>query len=245
MLADPTASLAQGPGHRWLWAAVIAAAVTGVLAAGLLTAIVKRLDRLQYVDSATVAGPVSGNTSASRTTRDRAVVSQIERSASFLVIPALNVDAPLVPTGAVGAPGTASLTIPADVNTVGWWNGTTRDGDRIIRQDAPAPGEPGVAVIAGHVDSASAGPGALHGLATLRVGDAIEITDSNRERSSWIVDAEPETAPKTGLPARLWVTTGRPRLALVTCGGRFDTSTDHYLDNVIVWASAAPTPFPA
>jgi hypothetical protein len=35
------------------------------------------------------------------------------------------------------------------------------------------------------------------------------------------------------------VTTGPPKLALVTCGGPFVSATGHYLDNVIVWATPA------
>jgi len=41
------------------------------------------------------------------------------------------------------------------------------------------------------------------------------------------------------LPASLWVTTGQPKLALVTCGGPFDATTGHYSDNLIVWATEA------
>ena len=62
-----------------------------------------------------------------------------------------------MPTGAVGAPETASLTIPTDIDIVGWWDGDVQDRDQTVREDAPAPGQPGVAVIAGHVDSAAAG----------------------------------------------------------------------------------------
>jgi hypothetical protein len=41
---------------------------------------------------------------------------------------------------------------------------------------------------------------------------------------------------KTRLPPSLFDTAGPPRLALVTCGGPFDSATGHYLDNIIVWA---------
>jgi hypothetical protein len=136
----------------------------------------------------------------------------------------------------VGAPETASLTIPADIHSVGWWDGTVRDGNRIVHENAPAPGQPGVALIAGHVDSAAAGPGALHNLARLKRGDTVEITDSVGHTTTWTVNAPPQTDLKSALPASLWVTTGAPRLALVTCGGPFDAATGHYQDNVIVWA---------
>jgi hypothetical protein len=56
------------------------------------------------------------------------------------------------------------------------------------------------------------------------------------------VTSLPQTTLKTQLPPSLWVSTGTPKLALVTCGGPFDSATGHYLDNVIVWAAPAPGP---
>ena len=176
--------------------------------------------------------PTFAHTSAAPQASD---VSQIAASGSFLVIPALGVRAPLIPTGAVGAPETASLTIPADIHTVGWWDGTVSDGNRIVQENAPAPGQPGVAVIAGHIDSESA-PGALFDLGALKVGATIEVSDSTGHLSTWTVEAPPQTVRKSKLPAQLWATTGPPQLAIVTCGGPFDTATGHYADNVIVWA---------
>jgi hypothetical protein len=147
------------------------------------------------------------------------------------------VHAPLVPTGAKGAPGTASLIIPDNIRTVAWWDGRVLDGDRVLHEHAPSPGQPGVAVIAGHIDSALAGPGALYNLKDLDIGDTIKIVDSLGRISTWTVSAAPQTALKTSLPPALWVSNGPPKLAIVTCGGPFDTAPGHYLDNVIVWAT--------
>jgi hypothetical protein len=167
----------------------------------------------------------------------RPLVAEIESSRALLEIPAIGVRAPLVPTGAKGAPGTASLTIPDNIHTVSWWDGTVLDGDRVVHENAPSPGQPGVAVIAGHIDSAQDGAGALYDLKDLDKGDTIKIVDSLGRISTWTVSAAPETALKTNLPPALWVSTGPPKLAIVTCGGPFDAATGHYLDNVIVWAT--------
>ena len=165
------------------------------------------------------------------------LVAEIESSRALLEIPAIGVRAPLVPTGAKGAPGAASLTIPDNIHTVAWWDGTVVDGDRVVHENAPSPGQPGVAVIAGHIDSALDGPGALYDLKDLDKGDTIKIVDSLGRVSTWTVSAAPETALKANLPPALWVSTGPPKLAIVTCGGPFDAATGHYLDNVIVWAT--------
>jgi hypothetical protein len=211
---------------------------TGFLVLGAVTALSIHSARLPSttVPPPSVPGgagrPAAAHTSAAPKPGD---VSQIAGSGSFLVIPSLGVRAPLIPTGAIGAPETASLTIPANIQTVGWWDGAVSDGNRIVQENAPAPGQPGVAVIAGHIDSESA-PGALFNLGALKVGAIIEVSDSTGHQSTWTAEAPPQTVLKTQLPARLWATTGPPQLAVVTCGGPFDTATGHYADNVIVWA---------
>jgi hypothetical protein len=94
-----------------------------------------------------------------------------------------------------------------------------------------------VALLASHVDWAGEGPGALYYLNQLKVGDPIEVQGANSQVSDWRVSQPPVTLSKAALPASLFVNTGPPKLALVTCGGPFDAATGHYLDNVIVWAS--------
>jgi hypothetical protein len=113
-----------------------------------------------------------------------------------------------------------------------------------VRETAPAPGQSGVALIAGHIDSAAAGPGALYDLKDVRPGAAVEVIGVNGHVTSWVVTGAPETVGKDELPPALWVTTGSPKLALVTCGGPFDPASGHYLDNVIVWAVPAGTSGP-
>jgi Sortase domain len=252
------------PARRRVRNAVLAILIAGVLAAAGIAAAIATRSNHPAGFSPAAQGAVAAAASGSSTTGPvatsvpaRAIspggtsragpgttittsgpgVSKIRGSGSLLIIPALGVRAPLIPTGAVGAPDTAALTIPSDIHTVGWWDGTVHDGDRTVQEDAPAPGQPGVALIAGHVDSAAAGPGALHDLGTLQIGDQIQVVDSTGHESAWTVDAPPQANLKTQLPPALWVTTGAPRLALVTCGGPFDPATGHYLDNVIVWAS--------
>jgi Sortase domain len=235
---------------RWGRRAGLATLTAVVLSTGLAFGLVAGLNSPHRTRAALASdgARVSGSSANAEAPRSAALfgfaatsgspgVSQIQASGALLIIPDLGIRAPLVPTGAVGAPETAALTIPADIHTVGWWDGTVQDGNRIIQEDAPAPGQPGVALIAGHVDSAAAGPGALHDLGTLQVGDLIQIKDSTGRISAWTVDAAPQTNLKTQLPPALWRSTGAPTLALVTCGGPFDSVTGHYLDNVIVWAS--------
>jgi sortase family protein len=220
--------------HRTKAAALIlgaAAAIAAVVAADLLAG--PRIPQRPQVVASSPAAPVPARLAAGPA---GPAVSDIGASGARLIIPALGVNAAITPAGAIGAPGNAALAIPSDVATVGWWDGIFRAGAHTVQEKAPAPGQPGVALIAGHVDSAAVGPGALYKLGNLVPGDAITIIGSGGRSTRWTVSAMPDTALKTELPPALWVTTGPPELALVTCGGPFDTTTGHYLDNVIVWA---------
>jgi hypothetical protein len=162
-------------------------------------------------------------------------VSEIQGTGATLVIPALQVHAPVVATGAVDG----FMTIPANVHVVGWYDGTDITGARTISAPTPWPGKPGVSLLAGHIDWVGQGPGALYYIGQLVVGDPVEVIGSNGVATYWRVSQPPITTPKADLPANLFVNTGPPKLALVTCGGPFDSATRHYLDNVVVWATLA------
>ena len=160
-------------------------------------------------------------------------VSEVSGKGATLVIPALRVRAPVVATGAVDG----LMTIPADIHTVAWFDGTDVSDGIATSDHAPWPGQPGVSLLAGHVDWMGEGPGALYYVGQLVAGDPIEVVGSNRETTYWRVSRPPITIAKADLPQTLFDNTGPPKLALVTCGGPFDAATGHYLDNVIVWAT--------
>ncbi|MER6760120.1 MULTISPECIES: class F sortase [Amycolatopsis] len=177
--------------------------------------------------------PSTGTAAAPETVSRSGRYSSITGAASArLTIRALDVDAPLVPVAATGN----SLDIPRDVHTVGWYIGTTRASDH---PTAPAPGQPGVAVLAGHVNWAGQGPGAFHDLRALRPGDVIDIRGANKTTTHWTVSEAPLDLRKNQLPSNLFSNVGPPRIALVTCGGPYDSRTGNYRDNVIVWGQLA------
>lgn len=160
-------------------------------------------------------------------------VSEVRGAGALLVIPALKVRAPVVATGAVNG----FMTIPADIHTVGWFDGTDVSGGATSSAHMPWPGQPGVSLLAGHVDWAGEGPGALYYIGQLVPGDPIEVIGSNQKTTYWRVSQAPIVVSKADLPSNLFNESGPPKLALVTCGGPFDAATAHYLDNVIVWAT--------
>jgi sortase family protein len=137
-----------------------------------------------------------------------------------LAIGALDLKAPVDP---VGVTGDGALDVPDDPDRLGWWIGSALPGDRT-----------GTVLIAGHVDTARDGPGALYRLESLRIGSRIDVRAGDRT-VAYRVTARRSYA-KTRLPQSLFRRDATAQLALVTCGGAFrDGTYDH---NVVVYAAA-------
>ncbi|MEV0716907.1 class F sortase [Asanoa sp. NPDC050611] len=140
-----------------------------------------------------------------------------------LRIPDIGVDTPLTPLGR-NADGTVA--VPVDPDVAGWY----REGAR--------PGQPGPAVILGHVDS-RVGPAVFYDLHALRAGTQVSVERSDGSRVAFRVTGQVRVA-KSRFPTDLvYAPTLEPSLRLVTCGGTFDHAVGHYRDNVIVYADAA------
>lgn len=100
----------------------------------------------------------------------------------------------------------------------------------------PTPGEPGAAVVFGHVDAAAVGPAVFYNLGELRPGDLVYITLKDGRTGVFRVYSA-ALYQKTAFPAQaIYGYTSWPSLRLITCGGQFDTATGHYLANTVVFA---------
>lgn len=132
-------------------------------------------------------------------------------------------DAPIDP---VAVESDGGMEIPVDIRRVGWY------------EYGPTPGEDeGSAVLTAHIDSREQGKGVFYDLDGLGDGDTIDVTmDDGSVRSFEVF--ETRQIPKVDLPTGdLFRREGAPVLALITCGGEFDPSSRHYLDNIVVLAS--------
>jgi hypothetical protein len=140
-----------------------------------------------------------------------------------LRVPVLGVDSALqqldrLPDGSVG--------VPDRPDVAGWYVG------------GPRPGQPGPAVILGHVDSRD-GPGVFLKIARLTAGAVIHVDRADGSTASFHVIAVARV-PKANFPTDLvYAPTLQPTLRLVTCGGSFDHARRSYRDNVIVFAAQA------
>lgn len=140
----------------------------------------------------------------------------------WIRIPAIDVAADTIPLG-IRADG--AIEVPQDYAKTGWW------------VDGPEPGEPGPAVVLGHVDSVD-GPAIFSRLPDLSIGDAVHIDRTDGTTVSYRVDRI-EQHPKDDFPTEAVYGGGEDEsvLRLVTCGGEFDRGERSYVDNIIVFAS--------
>lgn len=165
---------------------------------------------------ATGRGDVAGNVSTRSGDGSRPVRVRLSR---------VGIDAPVAPVGIDVRAGV--LGVPADIARTGWWS----DG-------MPPGASAGAVLIAGHVDSAQAGPGAFYSLHRSQRGDEVLVATADGRVIAYRVDSVRYVLRKA-LPTSVFSRTGSPRLVLVTCGGPFDRATGHYRDNVVVTASPA------
>jgi sortase (surface protein transpeptidase) len=140
------------------------------------------------------------------------------------MIPAIGVSAPLI---RLGLQPDRRMEVPEDYSVAGWYTG------------GPRPGDPGPAVIVGHVDS-KRGPAVFYRLDELRRGDVVVVRYPSAPEVRFRVERT-ERHPKRAFPTgRVYGDTAGATLRLVTCGGTFDRASGHYRDNVIVFATALP-----
>jgi len=105
----------------------------------------------------------------------------------------------------------------------------------------PAPGQMGSAVILGHVDDKT-GPAVFYKLGSLKAGDKVEVSLTDGSIVHFVVKTV-ATHLKTRFPSQqVHGSHGYSGLQLVTCGGRFDSVTGHYLSNVVAHIMVSTTP---
>jgi hypothetical protein len=103
------------------------------------------------------------------------------------------------------------------------------------------PGDPGSAVILGHVDS-KRGPAVFFRLRELRRGDMVTIGRADGSSVRFVVQRTQQHLKDRFPTDDVYYPTLAPALRLVTCGGEFDATIGRYRSNLIVFATMAPNP---
>jgi hypothetical protein len=174
-----------------------------------------KLDRPVLGDIATTSARLEDRP----TTRGPAPVS--------VAIDGFGIRASIVPVGA--DPVTTEMALPADASVAAWYS------------PGPSPGQRGSAVLASHVDFGGQ-LGVFFGLSRVDVGARIRV-DYEDGSMRWFIVTARESYAKAELPvADLFRVDGQPNLALITCGGEYDSKTRSYHDNVVLYAQPEVPP---
>jgi LPXTG-site transpeptidase (sortase) family protein len=158
----------------------------------------------------------------SLSSRAPAPVKPLARSVpSRLRIPKLHVNSPIMKLG-LNADHTIQVPPLSRPNLTGWWDG------------GPTPGEKGASVILGH-NVGNGHPSVFEKLGTLKPGDRVEVTRGNGSVATFEI-TRLEQIPKSRFPTeKVYGKLSYPGIRLITCGGRFDSSWGHHVDNIIAY----------
>jgi LPXTG-site transpeptidase (sortase) family protein len=121
----------------------------------------------------------------------------------------------------VGVDKSGAMAVTNESYDVGWY------------KLGPAPGDPGDAVIDGHLDWYDTSRAVFFNLKNMRVGDDIEVQRVDGVSHHFKV-TNVQSVAYNATVAGLFTPTGPARLSLITCGGQWDFKKGEYLQRVIV-----------
>ena len=137
-----------------------------------------------------------------------------------LHIPTIGVDSTLIE---LGLQPDGTLEVPPGATPAGWFTG------------APTPGEPGPAIVVGHVDWGGR-PGVFVDLWRVTPDDEIIVHREDGSTATFRVTSVLQVSKRDFPTSTVYGDLDHAGLRLITCGGRFDRSTGSYEDNIIVLA---------
>jgi len=139
-----------------------------------------------------------------------------------LVIPVIGVNANVEQVGnnAAGSMGT-----PRTFGDVAWY------------MLGPKPGDPGNAVIDGHVNNALTTTGVFEHLSQLKPGDKIMLSDTSGNTLTYTVTSTVDYGTNNAPVASIFSNTGPSQLVLVTCDGTWVQSQHSFNERLVVYAS--------
>lgn len=139
-----------------------------------------------------------------------------------LIIPAIGVSANIQSVGLFWN-GDGSMGIPTNFTDVAWYNG------------GPMPGEPGSAVIDGHLDGKNIKEAVFYNLGKLKAGDVVEVVDAAGKTLQFKVVGS-KTYDYNAPTAEIFSgDSSKARLNLITCAGDWNKSQKLYNKRIVVF----------
>ena len=142
-----------------------------------------------------------------------------------LLIPRLKVDAVVE---SVGKDAQGDAGVPQNSQNVAWYN------------LGPAPGEPGNAVISGHLDD-KVGPAIFRRLGELKVNDTLTVLDkAGLQRTFQVIEVAAYPYQKAPIN-KIFGFDLEHDLNLITCTGRWNNKTHTYSQRLVVYTRLVTT----
>lgn len=141
-----------------------------------------------------------------------------------LTIPAIGIRSRVLPIG-LAADGTLAVPQPGPHEDQAAWF-----------ENSPTPGQPGPAIIEGHVDT-SRGPSVFFELGSIRPGNKVHVLRGDGIEVEFTVDAVRDYKKAAFPTDKVYGGNdlSRPQLRLITCSD-FDASIGHHVGNEVVFA---------
>ncbi|MFI7481127.1 sortase domain-bontaining protein [Kocuria sp. M1R5S2] len=173
---------------------------------------------------ATTAASTSSPSDATRTPAPASAPSAMEASdPASLFVPGTGTRSELLH---LGLRDDGSLQVPPEGpgSPASWYTGS------------PAPGEPGPAVLLGHVNATGGGPGVFADLRQLTPGDRIEVAREDGTTVVFVVERAEQYVKDDFPTLEVYGNTEGAELRLITCDG-YDPATGEFDDNYVVYAT--------
>lgn len=136
-------------------------------------------------------------------------------------IPKINVFAPVAP---VGVDETGKMELPQNINEVGWYSLGFK------------PGEPGNAVIAGHLDSTTGEGAIFYHLHELEPGDDLYVTDQLDNQYRFVVTRKVVYEYDKVPLEEIFGESPKKGLNLITCTGQWIPSQRNYSHRMVIYS---------
>lgn len=177
-----------------------------------------------YLGMAGIVNNVDGSDAAAAASGPSATALAADIAApAWLVIPSINVDAPIK---AVGVNAKGGLGVPSDAVHVAWY------------KYSPRPGMTGTAVIDGHLDTWNTPQAVFYDLDKLAPGDEVDVKTTAGQTLTFKV-ASTRTLPYNATDDQIadlyQSTSSTPGLNLITCTGDWMTGKGMYTERLAVF----------
>ncbi|MGH7912600.1 MAG: class F sortase, partial [Candidatus Dormibacteraceae bacterium] len=129
-----------------------------------------------------------------------------------LVVPAAGIDAAVE---SVGLTAQGDIGVPAKPADAAWYD------------QSVAPGQPGNAILDGHLDWWT-GPAVFIHLSSVKVGDTVTVVSADGRHLDFAVTGRQVFGADDRVPASMLATSGPATLSLITCAGAWDQSSSEY-----------------